>query len=239
MSKVRKLNEALTNVGFFSEYIKSVNKGKDRYGTMIPYTHVPLIDNSNEIAELYTIFKDRLKKHMGNHSLALQKKIFQKILEIFSNVFRHSQSELGLICSGQFYPNNKKFNFTIVDAGVGIDYNVNEYLRKTHVLNSDTLLKMEKQKFEILNAYESIIWAIQDRHSSTGRGGLGLKLLIDLIEKSDGVLEIISNNGYYSLRKNNEIKKLLTVPFKGTIVSIELNADESKYYYLKEESNEN
>ncbi|MDC0932710.1 hypothetical protein OAR97_02575 [Arcobacteraceae bacterium] len=229
-----KVNRALANIGFFSKYCTNTKKEKDIHGTMIPYSHVPLTDNSNEITKLYSYFTKRLQKHMGNHSIALQKIIFKKILEIFSNVFRHSQSELGLICSGQFFPNNKKFNFTIVDCGVGIDKNVNNYLI-SQVKDDKKLLEMKQSNYQILNGHQSIQWAIQNSHSSTGRGGLGLSLLIDLVEKSDGALEIISNNGYYARRKSGKRTKLLAKPFLGTIVSVELNASEDKYFYLKEE----
>ena len=61
----------------------------------------------------------------------------QKVFELFSNVFRHSQSELGLFCSGQFYPSNDKFYFTIVDGGIGIEQNVNNYLQKEFYKNKD------------------------------------------------------------------------------------------------------
>lgn len=233
-SKNEDVNNALKDIGFFSKFLNE-KQGNDKFGTMIPYTHIPLENNSNEIQFIYNIFIQRLRTHMGNHSSSLQRKIFQKILEIFSNVFRHSQSSLGLICSGQFYPKNKKFNFTIVDCGIGIDNSVNEYLMKTLVVKEDVIKEMKKRNYQLLNGYESIEWAIVGSNSSTGSGGLGLSLLIDLVEKSDGVLEIVSNKGYYSKKRNNLNKTLLSNEFSGTIVSLELNADENKYFYLKED----
>ena len=237
-SKDEDVNKDLEDIGFLHKYNNEANQGNDEDGRMIPYTHVPLTNNSTEIAFIYTIFMQRLEKHMENHSNSLQKKIFQKILEIFSNVFRHSQSELGLICSGQFYSRNKKFNFTIVDCGIGIDTSVNEYLMETQIVdeNKEAIIqKMKQTNYQILDGCKSIEWAIIGSHSSTGSGGLGLSLLIDLVEKSDGALEIVSNKGYYSKRKNKLNKTLLNDGFSGTIVSLELNAEEDKYYCLKED----
>lgn len=71
------------------------------------------------------------------------------------------------------------------------------------------------------------MWAIQENHSTTGRGGLGLNLLQELILKSKGSLDIISN----SIKDGKvELKKA----FNGTIISIGLNISEDTYYFLKD-----
>lgn len=66
------------------------------------------------------------------------------------------------------------------------------------------------------------MWAIQENHSTTGRGGLGLNLLQELILKSKGSLDIISN----SIKEEKA--------FNGTIISIGLNISEDTYYFLKD-----
>jgi signal transduction histidine kinase len=169
----------------------------------------------------------------------LLKKILQKIYELFSNVFRHSESALGLFCSGQFYPKSEQFKFTIADNGTTIKTKVNRYLLKEFIKNRSTADKVFGKKFDPINGVEAIKWALEDKHSTTGGGGLGLSLLMDLITISGGSIEIISNDGYYSIKDGVESTKKLNESFEGTIVSIELNTESSRYYFLKEEQNAN
>lgn len=78
------------------------------------------------------------------------------------------------------------------------------------------------------------MWAIQENHSTTGRGGLGLNLLQELILKSKGSLDIISNSGHYSIKDGKEEKVELKKAFNGTIISIGLSISEDTYYFLKD-----
>ena len=222
--------KAMCNNGFLSEFTE-LEKGKDKHQTMIKYTSIPL-DNYEELAVFYEYFNEQLKRKVLNTSDKLLNKIMQKIFELFSNVFRHSKSELGIFCSGQFFPKNEKFNFTIVDGGVGIPDNVNRYL-KEEFKKSKGMLDLRKYK-KILDS-ESIAWAMEERHSTTGQGGLGLALLEELIIKSNGTLEIISKEGYFGIKDGKKEIKMLKESFDGTVISIGLNTNIEKFYSLKGE----
>ena len=222
--------KAMCNNGFLSEFTE-LEKGKDKHQTMIKYTSIPL-DNYEELAVFYEYFNEQLKRKVLNTSDKLLNKIMQKIFELFSNVFRHSKSELGIFCSGQFFPKNEKFNFTIVDGGVGIPDNVNRYL-KEEFKKSKGMLDLRKYK-KILDS-ESIAWAMEERHSTTGQGGLGLALLEELIIKSNGTLEIISKKGYFGIKNGKKEIKMLNESFDGTLISIGLNTNIEKFYSLKGE----
>ena len=222
--------KAMCNNGFLSEFTE-LEKGKDKHQTMIKYTSIPL-DNYEELAVFYEYFNEQLKRKVLNTSDKLLNKIMQKIFELFSNVFRHSKSELGIFCSGQFFPKNEKFNFTIVDGGVGIPDNVNRYL-KEEFKKSKGMLDLRKYK-KILDS-ESIAWAMEERHSTTGQGGLGLALLEELIIKSNGTLEIISKKGYFGVKDGKTEIKMLNESFDGTLISIGLNTNIEKFYSLKGE----
>jgi len=84
---------------------------------------------------------------------------------------------------------------------------------------------------------ETIKWALIDNNSTTGSGGFGLSLLKELILKSKGRLEIISNDGYYKIENGKESGEILKNKFNGTIISVGLSTDNSTYYYLKEGDN--
>lgn len=233
-NKNRKVYNAMSNIGFLEQFLHD-GVGVDFHGTMIKYTHIPL-NAQNRIEDFYIHFMQRLQYHIGNLSPRLLNKIIQKIYELFSNVFRHSNNELGLFCSGQFYPSNKKFNFTIVDGGVTIPSNVNSFLLKKFKEESTIKDKLQGKEFQKLSDIESIQWALKENNSTSGEGGLGLSLLEQLILKSDGKLEIISKKGYYAIVNRRYRTAQLAESFPGTIISIELNTDGNKYYYLKGES---
>jgi len=225
-----KVLKSMKDVEFLDKFC-DIKKGSDNYRTMIRYTNIKN-DSDIKLFEFYDYFQKKLLAKVQNISEKLANKIMQKVFELFSNVFRHSKSELGLFCSGQFYPSNDKFYFTIVDGGVGIKQNVNEYFKRVFDKNKSLL---SRKKYKEKSTIECIEWAIQEGHSTTGKGGLGLALLLELIQKSDGQLEIISDNGYYSVKNAKITTEVLEETFNGTIISIGLDTDANKFYYLQGE----
>ena len=230
----RGVYNAMRTNGFLSKFTE-LSKSDDTHKTMIKYTQIPL-NNYDELGRFYSYFNKQLKRKVLNTSDKLLNKIMQKIFELFSNVFRHSKSELGLFCSGQFYPKNEQFYFTIVDGGIGIPTNVNNFLKEEFKKNKGML---SLSKFKKESDESTINWAMKEGHSSTGEGGLGLALLEELILKSNGTLEIVSKQGHYRIKNGKKELKKLTDSFKGTVISIGLNTNLDKYYFLKGEKNEN
>ncbi len=225
---------SMKKINFLSAFCDEDNN-VDTYKTMVKYTNIPLKANSLILQEFHSYFITQFMGKVANLSPKLQKKILQKIFELFSNVFRHSDSALGLFCSGQFYPKQNKFNFTIVDNGVTIKRNVNRYLSQQFIQNRTIQDKLLGKKFENISAVEAIKWALIDENSTTGSGGLGLSLLMELINISKGSIEIISGNGYYGIKNAEKNSKELKKSFEGTIISIELNTHSGSYYFLGEE----
>jgi hypothetical protein len=215
----------------FMQHFSNLDNNNNIYeiSSIVKYTNISL-DDWNSLVEFHKYFEDQLNKNIKNLSPELSNKIIQKIFELFSNVFRHSQSELGFFCAGQIYDN--KFYFTIVDGGVGISTNVNKYFKK--IFDDNKSIFKPFNPYKPLNGIKSILWAIQENHSTTGRGGLGLNLLQELILKSKGSLDIISNSGHYSIKDGKEEKVELKKAFNGTIISIGLNISEDTYYFLKD-----
>lgn len=60
------------------------------------------------------------KKGVTNLSEKVLKIVSQNIIELFDNAREHSKSTKGIYIAGQFFPKKHKFDFTIVDTGVGI-----------------------------------------------------------------------------------------------------------------------
>ena len=222
-----KIKKSLASIGFLSKY-SDCREGVDLNSTMIQYTNIQ--NENSEYYDFYKYFVNQLNRKVNNLSPELSNKIMQKIFERFSNVFRHSKSNLGFFCSGQFYPKKREFYFTIADGGVTIKKNVNEYLKKITKKQKSIL---NFKRFNELNGIESIRWALIDNNSTTGSGGFGLSLLKELILKSKGRLEIVSCSGYYKIENGEEREEELLDEFSGTIISVGLSTDNNKYYYLK------
>lgn len=232
--KDQKVLQSLNKLNFLPLFCDEIQLD-DRYKTMVRYTNIPLVNNDLKLQEFYMHFLEQFMGKVENLSPELQKKILQKIFELFSNVFRHSKSHFGLFCSGQFYFKPNKFNFTIVDNGVTIKKNVNDYLSRDFLQKRSEPDMLERQKFRPLDGVNAIKWALKDKHSTTGEGGLGLSLLMELISISKGSIEIVSGDGYYGIKNAREVSEVLDKPFDGTIISIELNTHSENYYSLKEE----
>ncbi len=59
---------------------------------------------------------------------------------------------------------------------------------------------------------------------------------MELIRLSKGSIEIVSGNGYYGIKNEQEITKKLDKSFEGTIISIVFNTNSDMYYLLKDEN---
>jgi len=207
-----KARRNIENIGFLKEFNPNFN-GEDVFETMIRYTHIPL-SQQEKSEKFYEYFFTRFNNVIKNLSPKLLKEINKVISELFSNVFMHSKSKLGLFCVGQFYPSQDKFSFIIADGGVGINYNVSNFLKKE------------------LRDIEAIEWALQEGHSTSG-GGFGLNLVIELVNLQKGRFDIISGKGRIKINNGKKEYINLNNNFEGTIVYIELKTD--KYYKLKGE----
>lgn len=146
--------------------------------------------------------------------------------ELMTNAFDHSESERGCYVCVQSYKRAKKIRLCIADFGIGILAS----LRKVHTLrglNSD---------------YESILLAVQELVTSRiGKpAGYGLSHINRFIEINEGKMHILSGEGkvlwdYTGIRKLKGKKQTMHYPFRGTIINLEINADEEGLYFLEEE----
>ena len=195
-------------------------KLNDASQSVIEYERFDLDELGKQNIFFEKLLKDDMLKTKGvtNLSDKVLKNVSKNIIELFDNAREHSKSTQGIYIAGQFFPQKHKFDFTIVDMGVGIAKNVNSFLG----------VKLE--------AGEAINWAMTKQNSTrVGEpGGLGLALLKELIMKSNGKLEVVSNDGYYFIKNQKEAYETLGVEFEGTIINIEFNID-GKKYFLKEE----
>lgn len=132
--------------------------------------------------------------------------------EVFNNIFDHSQSKVTGYIITQYYPKNNKISFSVCDFGIGIP---------TSIENADL-----EQK-EVYEDWKAILKSLEKGFSikSTPRNrGFGLNNLLELTESSNGILQIISNDGFV-LKKAGEMYKAGNVDFnfRGTLIKVEID----------------
>lgn len=161
------------------------------------------------------------KPDFPRHSKLLGKKINESIFELFENARTHGNCNNIYTC-GQIIQESgiSRLDFTIVDLGKTIKYNVNEYLK------------------ENLSGSDAIEWALKSGHTTkTGNvsGGLGLDIIFEFIKLNKGRIQIVSSDGFWEYFNDTIDKKLFKDPFNGTIANIEFNLNDKSSYRLREE----
>jgi hypothetical protein len=209
----------LSKNGFLSHYGRK--KIPDRWGTTIPYRRFDVKDD-RYFAE-YIEHELMHRSEIPAMSPGLLKKFRESIFEIFSNAVLHSRTELGIFSCGQFFPNRHRLDFSVADLGVGMRQNIKV------IAGLD------------LSPENAIAWATEDRNTTKRGpvpGGLGLKLLGEFIDLNGGRIQIVSDAGYWRRENRKTVTALLSHPFSGTVVNLEINTADTQSYTLAAELTE-
>lgn len=213
------VEQILSKNGFLSHYGQA--PARDTYGTTIPYQRFDVKDD--RFFASYVEAKFVRRTELPRMSAGLVKRFRESVFEIFSNVVLHSQSELGIFSCGQFFPRRNRLDFSVADLGIGIRRNVLDHTGLD------------------LPADQAIVWATSDRNTTKRGpipGGLGLKLLCEFVTLNGGRMQIVSDIGYWSLEKGKVQTALLSVPYPGTVVNVEINTADRRSYALTSEVKE-
>jgi hypothetical protein len=186
-------------------------------GNSIPYRSDCHHDKS-EIMEY--LLEKWLGKGWLNISTPLQNAIIGQVSEIYGNAFEHSDSEIGVFSCGQYYPNKNLLELSVIDFGVGIPTKVRTLPTNSYFSSEDALM-----------------WALESGHSTVMEisRGLGLNLLKEFINFSQGTLRIFSNDSYVKITDNKVIYKKQTINFSGTFINITLKCNEAYYCFASED----
>lgn len=159
-------------------------------------------------------------KNVPKISSALKRKFFESMDEIYGNATLWSKTEYGVFTSGQFFPNEKHLDFSVVDMGRGF---------------ANSLLQDHNMK---LSGPDAIEWATEESHTTrVGHvpGGIGLKIIREFIELNGGKLQIISHDGFYSYSRNKVIKRTLSPILPGTVLNLVIDTSDTNRYHLRGE----
>lgn len=198
------------------------------------------IDTSNEDRETFIPYRkfsqtesDDFKKYIDDELISKQKfpkhtelvgrNINESIFEIYVNAITHGSSK-SVYCCGEYKPDVEipRLDVTIVDCGNTIYKNVCDYcIRKG---------------LDSLNSFEAIEWAIQEGNTTKeSTGGLGLSLIKDFIDLNKGLLQIKSSDGFWEYENGKVNSRFMENIFPGTIINMEFNFNDDKFYYMSEE----
>jgi hypothetical protein len=188
----------------------------DTHNTTIKYLKLKPTDG--RYFHGYVVNELLLRPELPSMSTALKKKITESIYEIFVNAQIHSETNFIYTC-GQFYPGRHKIEFTITDTGMGFKNKIN------------------KRFGTALSSTQAIKWAVTDGHSTKVgvSGGIGLALLKEFIQKNNGKIQIVSDDGFYQFNSAGEQIQRFPWPFPGTIVNVQFRTDDTASYILKSE----
>jgi hypothetical protein len=165
--------------------------------------------------------KENFCKYVDNELLAhrgiptsldnsLKEKISEDLLEVFCNTHHHANTADPFFVGGQYYPRQGCLKFTMVDLGDGFLPRINKATGG-----------------EITSNLNAILWALDGNSTKKTLddcpGGLGIRNMYKYCKEHNGVLQIISNNGFWSSDLENTIfegGRELPTPFLGTTINL-------------------
>lgn len=174
--------------------------------------------NCNDKEGFCKYVDDELLSHRGiptSLDEALKEKIREDLLEVFCNTNYHANTHDPFFVGGQYYPRQGYLKFTMVDLGDGF------------------LPRIKKATAsKITTNVEAILWALQGNSSKIildqCPGGLGIQSMWKYCREHNGILQIISNNGFWSSDLENTIfegGRELPTPFLGTTINLLFQKD--------------
>lgn len=218
-----KIQTLLSKNGFGIKYFE-LEKVEDVYDTIIEYK----MSKGKEIKKFAEYFLKQvlMREKMPRMSNGLKEKILENVLEIFGNAPMHGGGTMVYSC-GQIFPTKNAMKFTIANTGHTIKENVIDYY--IHERGEDP-------------PSSTIEWATKENNSTkkivNGKsGGLGLYFLKQFIGINGGTITICSSDEVWHFSENKESTTNLDKIFAGTIVTIEININDSRSYILDNEVN--
>jgi hypothetical protein len=205
----------------FYSYLKILNEASyDESRTYIPLEVVKSgnIDISRDrlVKKIMRDFKDLESDDKED----LKRYLDYMVGEILNNAIQHSLSPIGAIITAQHFPTQRKLQIVVVDRGVGFLHNI----QKRYQVNTE--------QDAILKALEKGVSSSPTKMYSNAidNAGYGLYALKTIIEKTNGKLMIISNNGIVKLGRHYlTAQELQNTNWKGSIVAFEFFENEIEF----------
>lgn len=129
--------------------------------------------------------------------------------ELFVNGFTHSESPIGVVAYGQYFPRLRYLKLVVLDLGVGIP---------------ETIRRKLPHRSGWLRSGNALEWAFKKGHSGTSTArGLGLSIMKEFIMRNHGRMQVYSLNGYATIAQREFFYERRT-SFPGTAIEISLRS---------------
>ena len=176
-----------------------------------------------QLKRLNPIYVEDLVSLLDNNmrlSRGVRDSIQLSLQELLTNVFDHSQSDIGCFVCAQYTPMRGLIRLSVTDFGMGI-------------FNS---LRKVKRYSEIRTSHEAITRAVEEGVSSRrGKAGLGLSHIRRFARVNQGTMTVISADGKVNFYSKSLEKRPMPSNFKGTAIELRINADKEGFYFLSSE----
>ena len=194
--------EYLKNIRFFDYWSDGFDREaytKTRIGTNLGLWKIsrPMIDAYTNSAR--TFYQDNFFEHydLSPFSIAL--------MEVFNNIFDHSESPVTGYTISQYYPKTHKLKVAVCDLGIGIADKVNTYF-KNH--GEPTLPDHEAVKHAFQKSFST--------KSTVRNRGFGLDTIRSICNECDGSIFVASNAGVVKYHGNQLRSYAVEHSFPGT-----------------------
>ncbi len=142
------------------------------------------------------------------------------IYEIYQNGFFHSKSEIGVFTSGYWVKEKREFNFSIYDMGVGIPDKIRRHFNQE--IDSEKCLQI------------AFVEGFTTSDKNGVSRGLGLTRLRQFIRLNNGKMSIYTGDICCIIdRHEKEQYRRLKNPIRGTLIIINIAADEKHIYVVE------
>lgn len=201
--------------GLFSE-LGLTEKMKDVKHTTIETKKIDVSD----VEGVNDYVDNTLEKHI---STFVNKKnpindIKEAIFELIDNIGTHANEKYAYI-GGQFYPNKKRISFVIVDIGLTIPTNIEDY-------QMEEMINSFEQDWQIIDWATKRMNTTKNTQGNLTPGGLGLYTISEALKYS-GELTIVSRAGFWKQFQGAALQReSLVTPFPGTLIQITFIIDE-------------
>jgi len=193
------------DVLFRNGFLKSEDANDDLQESTVSFRSFDINDKKGFIVYV----ENELFNHRGMPELDDEEKssILGSLIEVYCNIQEHSKAIEPFYVCGQYYPKQGFLAFSMVDLGIGFLPAI-----KT------------KTKGKVNNSYDAIKWALEKRNTTRegAPGGLGLFDLNSYFNRTNGDIQVISGDTFWSLDLENSVLKKFSFPnpYTGSILNL-------------------